>query len=459
MKYLKTYENFKPIKINSAKPFKVKKNIQKSVLYLQKHLKGLKNMLDNEKNYKRRSEINKDISKKKEKLKNLAIHKLKQAEYLKTNPIIENVDNEQENLDTILSSITEDNFKKVLDYIGIDDTDYEINKTYYDRNFPDGKMYNDIELHLLISHSDLENIMGIENGTINYVQGWSSDYGNCDYYVDDDELNYIYHYLNDETYTKIEKLAKIFDYEIDTSDDDNGEGKIAEFFNYLGLKDVLEDVKSEIAMENERAITRVAHDALKKLPFEIGYSGDYKKDLEIIFEYKEIIEYIKKYNLKVKTFKELLENIYDTDDLNYDIEYSDSKQKYIGDFEDVRKEINDACDKYIDNPDEIFPKLIVIDNLELIQNKKELANFFYVYNGWIKYERVDYRLFEYAKHYNNEIFKWFKSYDFQKWFIEDYENDIAKNPNKYKLLELSEIIDPKIETEYEYLVDVEKYNL
>jgi len=458
MKYLKTFENFTPIKINSHKPFKIKPNLQKSILVLQDGIKALKRMLDNEKNYKRRSEINKDINTKVKKLKDLTYYKLRQAEHIKNNPIIESIDNEEdtsENLDIKLSTIDEDNYKKVLDYIGIDSNDYEINTTWYNRDFPDGKMYNDSEIHILISNSDLEDIIGVQEGSINYIQGWDSDFGNIEYYVDDDELNYVHHYLNDETFAKIIELAKLFDYEIDPEE----ENEIYEFFDYLGLKGLMEDIKSEIAMENERAITKVAREALKKLPFDIGYSRDNKKDLEITFNYQEVINYIKKYNLKVKTFKELLENIYDTDDLSLEIEYSDSKHEYLGDFEDVKKAINNACDQYIDNPDEIFPKLIEVDNIELIQSKKELANFFYNYKGYIAYENVEWRLFQYAKHFKNKTLEWFKTYNFQKWFIEDYENELAKNADKYKLLKLSEIIDPKIETEYEYLIDVEKYNI
>jgi hypothetical protein len=458
MKYLKTFENFTPIKINSHKPFKIKPNLQKSILVLQDGIKALKRMLDNEKNYKRRSEINKDINTKVKKLKDLTYYKLRQAEHIKNNPIIESIDNEEdtsENLDIKLSIIDEDNYKKVLDYIGIDSNDYEINTTWYNRDFPDGKMYNDSELHILISNSDLEGIIGVQEGSINYVQGWDSDFGNREYYVDDDELNYIHHYLNDETFAKIIELAKLFDYEIDPEE----ENEIYEFFDYLGLKSLMKDITNEISMENERAITKVAREALKKLPFDIGYSRDDKKDLEITFNYQEVINYIKKYNLKVKTFKELLENIYDTDDLSLEIEYSDSKHEYLGDFEDIRKGLNNACDQYIDNPDEIFPKLIEVDNIELIQSKKELANFFYNYKGYIEYENVEWRLFQYAKHFNKKTLEWFKTYNFQKWFIEDYENELAKNVDKYKLLKLSEIIDPKIETEYEYLIDVERYNI
>ena len=40
MKYIKTFENYTPIKINSAKPFKVKKGLLKNAIYLQKGIKS-----------------------------------------------------------------------------------------------------------------------------------------------------------------------------------------------------------------------------------------------------------------------------------------------------------------------------------------------------------------------------------------------------------------------------------
>lgn len=91
MKYIKTYENFTPIKINSHKPYKVNKNIDKSLHVLQNGLKALKKRLPNERNMKNRSEIIKTINQKNQKFRELSFQKLKQAEYLKNNPIDENV--------------------------------------------------------------------------------------------------------------------------------------------------------------------------------------------------------------------------------------------------------------------------------------------------------------------------------------------------------------------------------
>ena len=90
MRFIKTYENFTPIKVNSRKPFKIQKNIDKSLRILQNGLKALKKRLPGERNMKNRSEIIKTINQKNQKFRELNFKKLKQAEYLKNNPIDEN---------------------------------------------------------------------------------------------------------------------------------------------------------------------------------------------------------------------------------------------------------------------------------------------------------------------------------------------------------------------------------
>jgi hypothetical protein len=86
MNYIQLFENFKPIKINSAKPFKMKKNILKHLNTFQKQIKIAKKKLKDEKDVHSRSKIHKDMNDKIHKIRDLNFHKLKQAEYLKNNP-------------------------------------------------------------------------------------------------------------------------------------------------------------------------------------------------------------------------------------------------------------------------------------------------------------------------------------------------------------------------------------
>jgi hypothetical protein len=357
-----------------------------------------------------------------------------------------------ENLDVILSTIVTENPEKILDYIGLDKDEYEVNTTTITNAY----------VEILMSSSHLEKFMDIEDGMLSYMTSLASQYNNYEYYVDDDELNYVSGYLSGSTINKIKELADILDYEIDPEE----ENEIKEFFEYLGLKELMKEIKNEISMENERAVEKAAAHVISLLPFGMESHYNKKFNLEILFNYQEVIDYIKKHNLKIKTIKDLLENIYDADEFTTEIEYGDIKQQFLGDFDDVNRCVMNAIDNYVDNPDEIFPKLIETNNLELLQSKKELANFVYHYKIYIDYKQFKYNLFDFAIHYKNDILEWFKTFEFQEWFIQNFDNAglmYKDSPNSetlaYKLLKKYELLNIKTIEEYEYLVDAERYNL
>jgi hypothetical protein len=89
MKYLKTFENFKPIKNNLEKPFKIKKNIDKGILHLQKGIKSLRKRIPDENDIKKRTKITLDANKKVQKLAELQLKKVKQNIYLNEHPVDE----------------------------------------------------------------------------------------------------------------------------------------------------------------------------------------------------------------------------------------------------------------------------------------------------------------------------------------------------------------------------------
>ena len=109
MKYIQTYENFKPIKVNSDKPYKLKKNLPKSIKFLQRRIKSLRKRLDNDnggnimgtpkKGQRSRNDMNNDKNQKIKQLGHLTFKQLQQAAHLKTHDtnslVKENVDNEQ----------------------------------------------------------------------------------------------------------------------------------------------------------------------------------------------------------------------------------------------------------------------------------------------------------------------------------------------------------------------------
>jgi len=68
------------------------------------------------------------------------------------------------------------------------------------------------------------------------------------------------------------------------------------------------------------------------------------------------------------------------------------------------------------------------------------------------YTNHDFTIFDYSLHSDDECKWFFGQYEFQKWFMEKYEND-------YKLLSSKIEIDNKIKKEYAHIFDSEELGL
>lgn len=413
MKHIKTFENFKPIKINSAKPFKVKKNLDTNIKYLQKGIKSLRSRLDKQKSAKKRSQMNQDINKRIKKLGDVTFKQLKQAEYLKNNPIKESV--EGEHSESLLSILKSPDFVKedILNFIGFNEDEYSFKQEY---DWRDGytPTYTKDGFIMLYHFNKLEKLMDVENGFLEYLTRAISEYNGIDYEVDDDELNYLDRFVTNETIEKIKKLAKLFGYKLKLESDGSLEDEETyKMFTYLGLQSDLDDFKTEISYANERAIKKSGEELLKSIPFEINKIYGKTFDCELSFDYDTVIEYLEKHKLEVITIKELLENLTESSDFNYDFEY-EGKYEHM-DYTDLEKEIDDAANTYIESPDEIFPKLIAVDNLKTFKNNVKKAFFDYEYETWVDGNKVNWNLFQFANYYKDgEIYKWLKSEKFEK---------------------------------------------
>jgi hypothetical protein len=278
-------------------------------------------------------------------------------------------------------------------------------------------------------------LMDVENDIFSWFLQFTG-YNNYENYVDDQEMDYLQNYLSDENLDKIKELSKIFDYTIDVEQ----EGEIREFFQNLGLKDNLDDFKYEISAENEEAIKIATNKILKSLPFGIDtHNGNF--DIELTFDYNDIIEYMKKNNMNVKTVEEFLENLSESSEFSYEIEY-ECLSDYTDGYKDLKNEVDNVVEKYIDSPDDIFPKLIEVDNLELFKNKINLAFFGYEYEYYYKSNRNRGDLFDIAKAYNGKILEWFTTDEFKNKVknsvTKDYYNELVKKIDDYETLTVSQ---------------------
>ena len=188
MIYIQSFENFKPIKINSLKPYKPKKNIGKSIRYLQKGIKSLRRRLDDPKNMNNsninRSKMVKDKNDKIQKLKELSYRQLKQAEYTKNN-ITENNSKEK----TLCNFLRSDNFdyKEIINYIGLDEHLKNYIEVTYDKNAVYLHTNSDTLSYILGTFSDnIDFCMNLYFNNIEYLDG----------YYDIREIDYIEDYIS-----------------------------------------------------------------------------------------------------------------------------------------------------------------------------------------------------------------------------------------------------------------------
>ena len=413
MKYIKTFDNYTPIKINSAKPFKVKKGLLKNAIYLQKGIKSDRKRLGKEKDPHKRTKLNNDKNSKIKKLRDVSFKTLKQAEYFRNNPVKENYsdDDEKKNLIQVLES---PDFKPedIVNYIGLDEEDYKLKSGSYYRYEPE---YSKDNITLHVNSKDLERLLSLEDGIINYIRKLTEYHNDYEYYVDDDELNYISYYLPVETLNSIKKFAKLFKFKLKLDKDGIKEGEIVKLFEYLGLKSKLNDFKNEISMEKERAVESEAKELLKSLPFSLSYSDirDPKFDIELVFDYDEVIKYMKENNLEVKTLIQFLENVSKfTNEFNYEFENEASLE--TDGYKDLIRDVDNTIENFTISPDDIFVKLIQVDNLKAFKDNFNKAIFNYNYDVYIDYKKVEMNLFKLATHYKGEIFNWMQSPEFEE---------------------------------------------
>lgn len=136
-------------------------------------------------------------------------------------------------------------------------------------------------------YNDLEEAFDIDNGVLQYVDGWADNnyaYGyasNDDF--DDDEYNYMFNYLNDDVKEKLNYLKKIFYYNQSIEND-------TELYNFLykfKLNSILETYSSEFSYMKNEAKHKKAKSIVNEWGFEITNNDS------IIFDIVKILPLVK----------------------------------------------------------------------------------------------------------------------------------------------------------------------
>jgi len=351
--------------------------------------------------------------------------------YLKTYKLFEK--NEIETLDVVLSKIMSEEYPimYVDNIIKLDKDDYEI-KTNPSKN----------NLIIEINEDKLCFYLGVEDKTISWFENLSDQFNDYSYQFDEDEYGDLKYYLNDNSKDTIKELADYVDYDIDVNDG----LKIKKMFDYLGLYDISYEIKEKIIETKTSKIKIEAEKIIENLPFKIDSDFNQSKEYSIIFNYKDVIEYIKEHNLTdVYSFETFLNRVGNIEKLDFTFEKNINYD--FDDFETLNDCVYDEIGELIDDPIDLFGCIVKKDNLKLLKNKIEDIDFTdmtkNVLKGHIVYS--DYYLFQLAEK-DGKVYNWFKTYDLQKYMMEKFDEK-----EMFNILKKCDIINDKILNEYKYI--------
>jgi hypothetical protein len=268
-----------------------------------------------------------------------------------------------------------------------------------------------------------------------------------EHYVDENEIEYINGYFSDENKNSTKKLIKILDLNINNLND------IGDVFFALDGIINISDIIDEISEAESDAIIKYVKELFKKLPINISNAYYSEYDIDIEFNVNDIGEYIDKYNLKdIDTVADFLRSL-DFGGFGYDMENISEYPDEI-DFSQIQKKIQEELEKVIDLFEEydIFVPKDDINQMSLFKDADIEKNPKYKLPYDI-FSKLDFNNINYAKNIGGRILAWFKSYTFQKEYMKD------PSLEKYENLIENDILNPKIEDEYEYLKGIEDFNL
>jgi len=285
--------------------------------------------------------------------------------------------------------------------------------------------FDDDKLEFCANLKDVEDDMGIENGSIEWVESTSASYSNYEYYIDDEEYNYIHSNIEKDNLDKFRNLCRWLGYgellDKDKTKDDweRNEGLVYEPCEKYGLVvELLEEMKWELSHIKERSVKELLEKELNDVTplYRDHVYHDYKskKDSEFEIDYEKTLKFLETEKIKddVFTIEELLENI--GDKLPYTWEIENDAYDYEKGYDELNKVFGNDLDalwddKYKLPEQKLIYLLIVNDNVDVIKEKHDDIIWDDKYDH---YREVKY-LPEYANK-KSKVYEWFVSDEFNK---------------------------------------------
>jgi hypothetical protein len=311
-------------------------------------------------------------------------------------------------IDGVLNKKIEPNILKK--YLGDEFMKFDINEI------------DETEIIIICEDSDVENIMGVEEGVIRYINGIKYD----EYYVDEDKSKYIFNMMNEKTIKLVKEFAKELEYDIIL----NEEG-VYDFFKYLKLSDIFDEYITSLSIANHEALNRLVYKEITSIvPFEI----DYFRKTQLIIILEKLKKYIETNDKDFETITEVFKHIGNNVPYSYEISYE--LDDYI-DYSDVEKELYDSISIIYNGylTDKFWMNIISKDNITLFKKyyKKYNWNDSIQYK-WYVYEMI-HNLPEEILPKKSEIYKFIRTdsfYDNIKPLMNSDLFDKTKNKVKYE---------------------------
>ena len=278
------------------------------------------------------------------------------------------------------------------------------------------------EIIILCEESDVENILDVEDGVLSYISGLPHN----EYYIDDEEKQYIFNQMNDESIELIKDFASELDYKLKLDEE-----RVYDFLLYLKLDYILENYITSLSIAHSDALNKKTNkEIIDIIPFEIDFFR--KTQLTIVLEKtKKYIERNK--DTDFKTITEIFEHI--GDNLPYTYEISYELYDYI-DLSDVAQDITSSIRKFYNNGimDDFWLNIIMSDEIDLF--KKYYKK--YDWNDSIKYNWNNYEMIHDLPNNilseNSKIYKYIRTIKFFDSIEPLMEKELfRKTKNKEKL--------------------------
>jgi hypothetical protein len=205
----------------------------------------------------------------------------------------------------------------------------------------------DNNVYIGLTPKEIIEYFDIDYSDFNWIQGMSEqDAYNMGYYSDEEELNYIKNYLNDDNLNLLKDIAKNFGYDrTKINDFDDEDGAIKNFIEKYELDDIKDVYLGELELAHNEAEIKEANNQMSKIPF------DFDNDNNVKFVIDDMVEYVVNNEINAMTFDDLIDQIKNNLP-DFSIDTVSEAGWNNADYDNLNRKINDELVKILNDLDD-----------------------------------------------------------------------------------------------------------